>query len=107
MALASRTVTAAATATLVDLREGTAAGVAAERGGRPPADFNGMGMELTVPAGGQTVYVGGPDVTATGATTGRAVPAGTSFAFDLDPREQVYVIVAAGTQAVSVFATGV
>lgn len=107
MALATRTVTVAATPTLVDLREGTAADVATERGGRPPQDFNGMGMEITNPAGGATVYAGGSDVTTTGTTAGRAIPGGSSFAFDLDPRESVYLIVATGTQAVTVFATGV
>jgi hypothetical protein len=71
-----------------------------------PNSTTGFGVELTVPPDGQTVYVGGPDVAVTGATAGRPIPAGSSLAFDLDPREQVYLVVAAGTQTVNLFATG-
>lgn len=105
MALAQLTVTAAATPTLVNLVEGVAPGVATERPGG--AADNGIAMEISVPTGGATVYVGGSDVAASGAKQGRAVTAGSSFAFSLDARELVYVIVATGTQAVNVFATGV
>jgi hypothetical protein len=105
VALSTLSVTATTTATPLALAEGTASGVAAERG-LGVAD-NGMGVEITVPAGGQTVYVGGANVTAAGPTQGRAVAGGSSFAFDLDAREAVYLITATGTQAVTVFATGV
>jgi hypothetical protein len=89
----SRTVTVGATPTLVELRA-------------DPASRLGWGLEVTNP-GPATVYVGGPDVTTTGTNTGRAVPAGTQLAFDLDPGERVYLRVATGTQAVTIFATGV
>jgi hypothetical protein len=90
----SRTVTVAATPTLVELRA-------------DPASRLGWGMEVTVPTGGATVYAGGPDVATTGTNVGRAIPGGTAFAFDLSPGERVYLVVATGTQAVTVFATGV
>jgi hypothetical protein len=90
----SRTVTVAATPTLVELRT-------------DPASRLGWGLEVTVPAGGATVYAGGLDVTTTGATAGRAIPGGSQLAFDLSPGERVYLITATGTQAVTVFATGV
>jgi hypothetical protein len=107
VAFVTRTVTVAATATMVDIREGSAVDSATERGNRAPQDSTGMSLEVTVPAGGQTVYIGGSDVTAGGATQGRAVAAGSSFAVDLEPRERAYLVVAAGTQAVTVLATGV
>jgi hypothetical protein len=71
------------------------------------ASTQGWGMEVTNPAGGATVYAGGSDVTTGGTNVGRAIPGGTSFAFDLSPGERVYLIVGTGTQAVTVFATGV
>jgi hypothetical protein len=89
----SRTVTVAATPTLVEVRA-------------DPASTQGWGMEVTNP-GAATVYAGGSDVAATGANIGRAIAGGSSFAFDLSPGERVYLIVASGTQAVTVFATGV
>jgi hypothetical protein len=89
----SRTVTAAATPTLVEVRA-------------DPASTQGWGMEVTNP-GPATVYAGGSDVAATGNNVGRAIPGGSAFAFDLSPGERVYLIVATGTQAVTVFATGV
>jgi hypothetical protein len=90
----SRTVTVGATPTQLELRG-------------DPASRLGWGLEITVPAGGVTVYAGGPDVTAAGSRAGRAIPAGSQLAFDLDPGERVYLITAAGTQPVTVFATGV
>jgi hypothetical protein len=90
----SRTVTVGATPTLVELRA-------------DPASRLGWGLEVTNPAGGATVYAGGPDVATTGTTVGRAIPGGAAFAFDLSPGERVYLIVATGTQVVTVFATGV
>jgi hypothetical protein len=90
----SRTVTVAATPTLVEVRA-------------DPASTQGWGMEVTNP-GAATVYAGGgPDVTTTGTNIGRAIAGGSSFAFDLSPGERVYLITATGTQAVTVFATGV
>jgi hypothetical protein len=90
----SRTVTVGTTPTAVDVRA-------------DPASTQGWGMEVTVPSGGVTVYAGGSDVTTTGANVGRAIAGGTSFAFDLSPGERVYLITGTGTQAVTVFATGV
>jgi redox-sensitive bicupin YhaK (pirin superfamily) len=90
----SRTVTVGTTPTLVEVRA-------------DPASTQGWGMEVTVPSGGVTVYAGGSDVTTTGTNVGRAIAAGSSFAFDLSPGERVYLIVATGTQAVTIFATGV
>jgi hypothetical protein len=89
----SRTVTVGTTPTLVEVRA-------------DPASTQGWGMEVTNP-GAATVYAGGPDVTTTGANVGRAIAGGSSFAFDLSPGERVYLIVATGTQAVTIFATGV
>ena len=58
---------------------------------------------IQVPEGGQTVYVGGPDVTS---SNGWAVAAGTEFFIDV-AGEDVYGIVAATTQAVRVLRRGV
>jgi hypothetical protein len=57
------------------------------------------------PAGaGQSVYVGGSDVTT---STGAEIVAGTSISFDLMAGEKAYGIVAATTQAVRVITSGV
>jgi hypothetical protein len=90
----SRTVTVGTTPTLVEVRA-------------DPASTQGWGMEVTNPSGGATVYAGGSDVATTGGNVGRAIPGGSAFAFDLSPGEKVYLITAAGTQAITVFATGV
>jgi hypothetical protein len=110
MAWISRAFTVApgATPTPVPRLEGQSPDTAAERGGRPPADYNGFGVEITAP---DTVdlYVGGSDVAATGATRGRRIPAGTALSVDCDPREQGYAVLPGtiGTaQTAYAFATG-
>jgi hypothetical protein len=91
----SRALTATTTPTALNIRA-------------DPNSTVGFGVKFTVPAGGQTVYVGGPDVGLPGsATEGDAVLPGSSSAFDLDPREQVFYVVASGTQRFIAFATGV
>lgn len=65
---------------------------------------SGQSVLVKVPAGGQTVFLGGAGVTA---TSGFPVAAGESAAFDLGPGDVLFGIVAATTQAVNVLRSGV
>lgn len=71
-----------------------------------PTDDNAAGHSLVVkvPAGGATVFVGGPGVTT---TAGYPLAAGESFSADLTPGDALFGIVATGTQAVNVLRVGV
>lgn len=73
-----------------------------------PGSVGGI-VEIKVPAGGQTVYVGGAAVTAdtTAGTGGRPVVAGEAWSCPYSPGEGIYGIVAATTQSVNVFRQGV
>lgn len=64
---------------------------------------------VKVPPGGQTVYIGGSDVTAdtTAGTAGFPIVAGDSMSVPYSPGESVYARVAATTQNVNVFRQGV
>lgn len=64
---------------------------------------------VKVPAGGQTVYIGGSDVTAdtTAATGGFPCIAGDSLSVPYSAGESVYARVAATTQNVNVLRQGV
>ena len=64
----------------------------------------GHSLLVKVPAGGQTVFLGGSDVTS---AAGYPLAAGESCAFDLGSGDVLYGIVAATTQALSVLRTGV
>lgn len=75
----------------------------------------GSSLAILVPAGGATVFIGGPTVTA---ATGWPITAGESLFLDLDersggavsavnPGEVVYAIVAASTQVVNVLSRGI
>lgn len=75
----------------------------------------GSSAALYVPAGGQTVFIGGSDVTA---AAGYPRPAGSEYFADIDeragginsaisPGETIYGIVVSGSQAVNVFQLGV
>lgn len=59
---------------------------------------------VSVPSGGSTVYIGGPDVDT---TDGFPVPAGASVSIDLSVKDDVYAVVASSTQDVNVLETGV
>lgn len=67
-------------------------------------DRSGSSICVSNPSGGSTVYLGPAGVT-TG--NGFALDAGASMAFDLQPGELIYGIVASGTVTVSVLRTGV
>lgn len=75
----------------------------------------GSSIGVRVPVGGQTVFIGGPDVTASGAAQGWALAAGDPPLYlDLDtggklrPSDDVvYGVVATGTQVVNVLSTGI
>jgi hypothetical protein len=77
----------------------------------------GATIEVRVPVGGVSVWVGGADVGIAGsATEGDLVEAGARWSTDLDPTsqyfasdvsEELYGIVAAGTQRVTTFQRGV
>lgn len=73
-----------------------------------PGSTGGI-VEIKVPVGGQTVYVGGSDVTAdtTAGTGGFPVLAGESWSCPYSPGEGIYGRVAATTQNVNVFRQGV
>jgi hypothetical protein len=98
MAIKATVVTVAATATALTY---------AENDWTPGASYL-----ISVPAAGQTVFVGGPDVTA---ATGYPYFAGTEHPVALDApgpvsgpaREVLYGIVASATQAVNVLAQGI
>ena len=64
---------------------------------------------VKVPAGGQTVYLGGAAVTAdtTAGTGGFQIAAGESLSVHYGPGEILYGIVAATTQSVHVLRQGV
>lgn len=64
----------------------------------------GHGLLVKVPAGGQTVFLGGSGVTA---AAGYPLAAGESFTADLTPGDALFAVVAATTQAVNVLRTGV
>lgn len=64
----------------------------------------GYSVTFLVPAGGQTVYVGGSGVTA---AQGFPITAGTAMAFEMDTPEVAYAVVATGTQAVNCLWRGV
>lgn len=83
MAVASAVTVAATSATLLSVAQQTPR----------------TGVVLSVPAGGVTVFVGGPSVTA---AAGFPVAAGSSLSVDLDNYEQLFGIVATGSQAVNV-----
>lgn len=70
------------------------------------ADVNPWASSLAValPAGGSTVFVGGPAVTT---STGFPLAAGSSLALDLAVGDEVYAVVASGTQTVNVLRSGV
>lgn len=88
MSVKSTAVTVAATATVL----ATAA-----------ADRDGMKVKVQVPTGGQTVFLGGSDVTT---VNGYAVATGTeAHELTLGRGEILYGIVAATTQAVRVLKT--
>lgn len=101
MTLSPRVVTVATTPTLLSM---------------PQADaMPGASLAVKVPTGGQTVFIGGVDVTAAGAGQGWPLAAGESLYLDLNDAqvgvlaatETVYGIVAATTQAVNVLSSGV
>jgi hypothetical protein len=88
--------------------EGQSPDTTTERGGRPPADYTGFGVEITAPDASD-LYVGGSDVTTTGTNRGRLIRAGTALSVDCDPREQGYALLPAATataQTGYLFATG-
>ena len=58
---------------------------------------------ISVPAGAQTVYIGGENVTT---ANGMPIEAGTWKELDLGAKEVVYAIVSATTQVVSVLRVG-
>jgi hypothetical protein len=77
----------------------------------------GSSLAVRVPAGGQLVFVGGSAVTAAGAAQGWPLAAGESLFLDIDAAsrtsatdvsagEDVYAVVAVGTQSVNVLARG-
>jgi hypothetical protein len=82
-----------------------------------PDAIAGASIGVKVPSGGATVFLGGPDVTATGATQGWPVAAGESFFMDVNtgdrglsggPTEDVlYAVVATSTQDANVIVSGV
>lgn len=55
---------------------------------------------------GSTVYLGGPDVTASGATGGWAMGSDDPMEFDLGVDEELYAITASGTVTVYVMSVG-
>lgn len=60
-------------------------------------------VEVVVPAGGSTVYLGGPDVTTgTGRPLAPSASAEASWAATLGGDDNLYGIVASGSQAVRV-----
>lgn len=63
-----------------------------------------QGVVVAVPAGGVTVFVGGASVTA---AAGFPVAAGSSLSVDLDNGEQLFGVVASGSQAVNVLQVNV
>lgn len=65
---------------------------------------NGQSVLVKVPAGGQTVYIGGADVMT---TSGYPLAAGESLSLDVEGDDVVFGIVAATTQAVNVLRIGV
>ena len=97
MALSAKTVTVAATPTLIGITQGDAQA--------------GASLAIKVPAAGVTVFVGGPAVTAAGALQGYPLAAGESLFLDLDTggaaQEKVYAIVATATQVINVLGRGV
>lgn len=92
MAITSASVTVTTTATLLS--------------GADTDTVAGQTVFITVPAAGQTVFVGPSGVTT---ATGYPVATGTSFPWPLElgGGEALFGIVAATTQAVSVLRTGV
>lgn len=92
MAISSASVSVTTTATLLS--------------GADSDNVAGQSVFVTVPAAGQTVFLGGPGVTA---ANGYPVATGTSFPWQLElgNGEALYGIVAATTQAVSVLRSGV
>jgi hypothetical protein len=91
MAVSTASVTVATTATQLS---------GADSGG----STSGQSVAVYVPTGGATVYVGSSAVTT---AIGFPVAAGEKMAFSLEPGESLYGIVAASTQAVNVFRSGV
>jgi hypothetical protein len=103
MALDTNLVTVGVTATLLS----------ASQADRAP----GASLAIKIPTGGQTVYIGGANVTASGAKQGWPVGPGESLFLDLDTSpgndlstpmatEAVYAIVAATTQAINTLLRG-
>lgn len=69
------------------------------------SDLSGGYVVIGVPAAAtQTVYIGGPNVTT---TNGIPLVAGTNLVLDLGGSEDLYGIVAAGTEAIRVLSLGV
>lgn len=69
-------------------------------------DLRGQGFAFNN-TGSAVVYVGGSDVTASGATQGWPIAAGGTFAFDSASSGDVpYLVTASGTSTVVVFRTG-
>lgn len=101
MAVKTASVTVAATATLLS--------------GTDSDNIAGYSIAVQVPSGGASVFVGGSDVTSSGATKGWEVTPTTPFSMDLRspkpndgvPTEALYGITASGTQAVTVIRSGV
>lgn len=85
---------------------GTAATVLADHTSLASAGVGATGFArviVSVPASGQTVYLGGPDVTAAGATQGLPVATGTvAPPIELAFGDILYGIVAATTQPTNV-----
>lgn len=92
MAVTGAAVTVAVTATLLSGADGDA--------------IQGQSVMVTVPAAGQTVFLGGSGVTT---ATGYPVATGTSLPWPvaLSVGEALYGIVAGTTQVVNVLRTGV
>lgn len=63
------------------------------------------GIIVQNPAGGSTVYLGGPGVTST--SYGYALAAGADYANDLQPDDALFGVVASGSVTVNVLHTGV
>ena len=67
----------------------------------------GHSIQVTIPSGGVTVYVGGPDVGIAGSDTeGKTLLAGWEHTVKCDPAEALYGIVATATQRVTTFQRG-
>ena len=91
----------------VQITVGTAAtALNAVAGMTDPVVYNQTGQSLIIqnPTGGATVYLGGSTVTTV--AYGYALAANTALSIDLGQGEQIFGVVATGTQAVGVLRKG-